>query len=106
MTMVDRPIRQPRTGEKARERAAGGPPRRRHKDLFWFALPGTALLLLFHCVLLLGNVIAFQDYQPFTGIGHSPWTGFDLVKGLVGVVLVFGANKLAHLFGEEGIYRK
>jgi putative aldouronate transport system permease protein len=29
-----------------------------------------------------------------------------LVKGLVGVVLVLGANKIAHLLGEEGIYQK
>ena len=29
-----------------------------------------------------------------------------LVKGLVGVVLVIGANKIAHIFGEAGVYRK
>lgn len=28
-----------------------------------------------------------------------------LVKGVVGVVLVLAANKIAHLFGEDGIYR-
>ncbi|MFJ5265572.1 ABC transporter permease [Streptomyces sp. NPDC088387] len=48
--------------------------------LFWFAVPGTALLLLFQYVPLLGNVIAFQDYQPFTGIMHSRWSGFDNFK--------------------------
>ncbi|MFC8077746.1 ABC transporter permease [Streptomyces sp. NPDC057307] len=76
MTMVDRPIDKPATGGKPRDRSSGGPPRRRNKALFWFALPGTALLLLFHYVPLLGNIIAFQDYQPFTGINHSPWSGF------------------------------
>jgi putative aldouronate transport system permease protein len=29
-----------------------------------------------------------------------------LVKGIVGVILVLGANKVAHFFGEEGIYRR
>ncbi|WP_062206522.1 sugar ABC transporter permease [Streptomyces sp. NBRC 109706] len=55
------------------------PRRRRPRDLalFWFALPGAAVLLLFHYVPLLGNVIAFQDYQPFIGIGDSRWVGFD-----------------------------
>ena len=29
-----------------------------------------------------------------------------LVKGMVGVALVLGANKLAHVFGEAGVYQK
>jgi putative aldouronate transport system permease protein len=29
-----------------------------------------------------------------------------LVKGLVGVALVIGANKIAHIFGEAGVYQK
>jgi putative aldouronate transport system permease protein len=29
-----------------------------------------------------------------------------LVKGLVAVVLVLGANKIAHIFGEAGVYQK
>ena len=29
-----------------------------------------------------------------------------LVKGIVGVVLVLGANKLAHRLGEQGIYHR
>ncbi|PNG95758.1 hypothetical protein SMF913_11783 [Streptomyces malaysiensis] len=33
------------------------------------------VLLLFHYIPLLGNVIAFQDYQPYIGILHSPWNG-------------------------------
>ena len=32
--------------------------------------------------------------------------GSGLVKGLVGVLLVIGANKLAHAFGERGVYEK
>jgi putative aldouronate transport system permease protein len=49
----------------------------RNKALFWFALPGAALLFVFHYIPLLGNVIAFQAYQPFIGILHSPWSGLD-----------------------------
>ena len=47
----------------------------RDKILVLMAVPGLALLLLFHYLPLLGNVIAFQDYQPFLGIGQSLWSG-------------------------------
>jgi putative aldouronate transport system permease protein len=40
------------------------------------ALPGLVLLVLFQYVPLLGNVIAFKDYQPYLGILQSPWSGF------------------------------
>ncbi|MFF2847908.1 ABC transporter permease [Streptomyces sp. NPDC058001] len=52
------------------------PRRRRDMALFWFLIPGIVVLLLFHYIPLLGNVIAFQDYQPYIGILHSPWSGF------------------------------
>jgi putative aldouronate transport system permease protein len=48
----------------------------RDKVLLLFALPGTALIIAFHYVPLLGNVIAFKDYQPFLGIGSSDWAGW------------------------------
>ncbi|WP_353114412.1 ABC transporter permease subunit [Microbacterium sp.] len=50
---------------------------RRDWVLLLFALPGMVLLLTFHYIPLLGNVIAFQDYLPFLGITGSPWVGFD-----------------------------
>ncbi|GAT88814.1 sugar ABC transporter ATPase [Paenarthrobacter nicotinovorans] len=40
-------------------------------------VPGAAALFLFQYVPLLGNIIAFQDYQPFTGIDGSPFVGLD-----------------------------
>jgi putative aldouronate transport system permease protein len=49
---------------------------RRDKVLIFAALPGIGLLLLFQYVPLLGNVIAFKDYEPFIGITASPWNGF------------------------------
>src|SRR5690606_36444673 len=42
-----------------------------------FAVPGAALILRFHYVPLLGNVIAFKDYQPFLGILASDWNGLE-----------------------------
>jgi putative aldouronate transport system permease protein len=48
---------------------------RRDRALLLLALPGTALLLLFHYLPVLGNVIAFKDYQPYLGILNSPWVG-------------------------------
>jgi putative aldouronate transport system permease protein len=50
---------------------------KRDKALLLLALPGLALLLLFHYVPILGNVIAFKDYQPYLGIAGSPWVGLD-----------------------------
>jgi putative aldouronate transport system permease protein len=49
----------------------------RDRVLLLFALPGTALIVAFHYVPLLGNVIAFKDYQPFLGIGGSDWSGWE-----------------------------
>jgi putative aldouronate transport system permease protein len=49
----------------------------RDRVLLLFALPGTALIVAFHYVPLLGNVIAFKDYQPFLGIGGSDWSGWQ-----------------------------
>jgi putative aldouronate transport system permease protein len=48
----------------------------RDRVLLLFALPGTALIIAFHYVPLLGNVIAFKDYQPFLGIYGSDWSGW------------------------------
>lgn len=83
MTTIDRPPRGSQSTDSPPGAGTPDPPRgkgKRHrpgrdKALFWFLLPGTAVLLLFHYVPLLGNVIAFQDYQPYVGIWHSKWAG-------------------------------
>ena len=49
----------------------------RDRVLLLFALPGIALIIAFHYVPLLGNVIAFKDYQPFLGISASDWSGWE-----------------------------
>jgi putative aldouronate transport system permease protein len=50
---------------------------RRDRVLLALALPGLLLVVLFHYLPLLGNIIAFQDYQPYIGIWDSPFTGLQ-----------------------------
>ncbi len=40
-------------------------------------VPGVLFLLFFFYIPILGNVIAFQDYQPFLGIGGSEFVGLQ-----------------------------
>ncbi|GAA4212006.1 ABC transporter permease [Actinocatenispora rupis] len=47
----------------------------RDRVLLLFAVPGIALILGFQYLPLLGNVIAFEDFQPFLGIRDSAWSG-------------------------------
>lgn len=49
----------------------------RDRWLLLLAVPGAGILILFYYVPLLGNVIAFQDYEPWIGILHSPWSGLQ-----------------------------
>lgn len=50
---------------------------RRDLPLILLGLPGLIFLLTFQYAPLLGNVIAFQDYQPYLGIGESEWVGMS-----------------------------
>ncbi|NJC23803.1 putative aldouronate transport system permease protein [Arthrobacter pigmenti] len=50
---------------------------RRDKQMLLMMVPGVAFLLLFFYIPILGNVIAFQDYQPFLGIGNSMFVGWQ-----------------------------
>lgn len=50
---------------------------RRDRALLLFALPGMLLLVGFHYYPLLGNVIAFQDFLPWLGVGGSEWVGWQ-----------------------------
>jgi hypothetical protein len=43
--------------------------------LIFLGLPGAIALPLFQYVPLLGNAIAFQDYQPYLGFTESEWVG-------------------------------
>ncbi|GAA1111946.1 ABC transporter permease subunit [Kribbella jejuensis] len=66
-----------RSSKRPEQRLSLGRRLVRDRVLLLFALPGTALIVAFHYVPLLGNIIAFKDYQPFLGIGGSDWSGWD-----------------------------
>lgn len=50
---------------------------RRDGLLIGIGLPGAIALILFQYVPLLGNVIAFQDYQPYLEIADAPFVGLS-----------------------------
>ena len=50
---------------------------RRDGLLIGIGLPGAIALILFQYVPLLGNVIAFQDYQPYLEISEAPFVGLE-----------------------------
>lgn len=74
---------------------------------------GTSLSVGFEQILLQQNAVGLaksevlDTYVYNRGVIGGNWgmaTAVGLVKSVVGVALVLGANKLAHLFGEAGIY--
>ena len=50
---------------------------RRDRVLLAMTVPGLLALITFHYLPLLGNIIAFEDYQPFIGIVDSQWVGLQ-----------------------------
>ncbi|WP_306368089.1 sugar ABC transporter permease [Nocardiopsis sp. CC223A] len=99
----------------ARRRAAGRPGRgpslrarwRRDRPLLLMTLPAIGLLAVFHYVPTFGNVIAFQQYNPWDGVLGSPWVGFYQFERLftdprfwnaVGNTLVIAAVQLVFFF--------
>jgi putative aldouronate transport system permease protein len=56
---------------------------RRDRTLLLMTLPAVLLVLVFNYVPILGNVVAFQDYDPylsdngFVAMFQSPWVGFE-----------------------------
>lgn len=47
-------------------------------------VPAIGLLAVFHYAPTLGNVIAFQNYNPWDGVTGSPWVGFAQFERLFG----------------------
>jgi putative aldouronate transport system permease protein len=56
---------------------------RRDRVLLLMTLPAVLLVLLFNYVPILGNIVAFEDYDPYisdngvVAMLHSPWVGLD-----------------------------
>ncbi|HEY0239680.1 MAG TPA: ABC transporter permease subunit [Friedmanniella sp.] len=61
----------------ARPRLAWRARLRRDRVLLAMCVPGLVALLAFHYLPLVGNIIAFEDYQPFLGIIDSQWVGLQ-----------------------------
>jgi putative aldouronate transport system permease protein len=51
--------------------------------MYLFIVPGALYFLIFEYLPLLGNVIAFQDFSPFLGIGGSPFIGLENFRHLL-----------------------
>ncbi|GAA3808614.1 ABC transporter permease subunit [Streptomyces coacervatus] len=72
---------------------------RRDRALILMTLPVIVLLLLFNYVPLLGNIVAFQDYDPYvssngvTAILHSPWVGVEQFSRMLDDPLFWDAAK-------------
>lgn len=47
-----------------------------HKWLYFMLIPGALYFLIFKYAPMIGVVIAFQQYSPFSGIMDSQWVGF------------------------------
>ncbi|WP_235886343.1 ABC transporter permease [Paenibacillus cymbidii] len=56
----------------------------RNRWMYLLLLPGLAYFIAFKYVPMWGIIIAFQQYQPFNGIWHSPWVGTDHFERLFG----------------------
>ena len=76
---------------------------------------GSSLSVGFEQIILQQGPVGLQASEVLdtwvynNGILGGEWgtsAAAGLIKGLVGVLLVIGANKLAHLFGERGVYEK
>ncbi|MDF2657914.1 MAG: protein lplB [Paenibacillus sp.] len=49
---------------------------RRDRWLYMLLVPGVLYFLIFKYAPMFGVLIAFQDYQPFSGVAGSRWVGF------------------------------
>ena len=101
----------------------------RWRQMWHITLPGLRGIIILLFILQLGSslTVGFEQIilqQPAVGIRASEvidtyvynqgvvggnWgvaTAVGLVKGVIGVALVLGANKIAHMFGEAGVYQR
>ena len=55
---------------------------RRERAAYLFIVPGLLFFLVFAYLPMLGNVVAFQDYSPYLGIGGSEFTGLENFRAI------------------------
>ncbi|MFD1956036.1 ABC transporter permease [Paenibacillus thailandensis] len=67
----------PQTSKQAAYRASIAARLRRDKWLYLLMLPGLLYFVIFKYVPMWGVLLAFQNYQPFTGFWKSEWVGFE-----------------------------
>lgn len=100
----------------------------RWRQLWHVTLPGLRGIIILLLILRLGDSLSvgfeqiilqqravgrdasevIDTYVFNHGVVGNAWgeaTAVGLVKGLIGTILVLGANKVAHIFGEQGVYR-
>ncbi|RJL32913.1 sugar ABC transporter permease [Bailinhaonella thermotolerans] len=100
----------------------------RWRRLWHITLPGITPVIILLLILNLGSILSvgfeqivlqrdavgpeagevLDTYVYFHGIRSGEWgtsAAVGLIKAVVGTALVLGANKVAHLFGQEGVYR-
>ncbi|OMF38063.1 protein lplB [Paenibacillus sp. FSL H8-0548] len=79
----------------------------KYKALYFISIPGILFFLLFKYVPLFGTVIAFQNYNLFTGFKGSPWVGlahfkrmfshYDFLR-ILGNTLILGIYDMVFAF--------
>lgn len=76
---------------------------------------GDALTVGFEQLILQRGAVGAQvsevidTFVYYQGVINGDWsfaTAAGLIKGLISLLLVLGANKLAHVFGEAGVYKR
>lgn len=67
----------PQTSKQVERRTSFAARLRRDKWLYLLLLPGLLYFLVFKYVPMWGIMLAFQNYQPFTGFLKSEWVGFE-----------------------------
>ena len=101
----------------------------RTRQLWHVTLPGLKGIVILLLILKLGNALnvgfeqlilqqsavgrdaseVLDTYVYNNGLVGGDWgmaAAVGLMKALVAVAIVYGANKLAHAFGEDGVYRR
>ncbi|WBO61435.1 ABC transporter permease [Streptomyces camelliae] len=101
----------------------------RWRRMWHITLPGMRGVIVLMLVLRLGNALSvgfeqflvqrdavghssadvldtFSFYYGITTNNYSYGAAAGLFKSVISLLLIWGANKLAHAFGEDGLYRK